>query len=280
MSFDDWLPGNAFRQGAAFWRSVLPQLAEPAAAGMAQIADLYGFSPASTVRELLGLVESQLRGRRLELAVGDSEVELTIEELASDTPPLGPPIGQFGHLQIRMTDIGWDGGHLSALTVRLRNLHVQPGDPPLLVAAPIEVEAVINQDDLDGLLGEHASRVRVELIDGEVLARVVGREGLGHLAIDIAAEGSQLALRPRSATFGKVTHLRLPGRYLPSLKVDVGAVVPDLLVVGVEVHDATLIVRGVIPERSVAAGATRLDGIIKRLRSFTGTRLVLPNADS
>lgn len=277
MSFDDWLPGNAFRQGAAFWRSVLPQLAEPAAAGMAQIADLYGFSPASTVRELLGLVESQLRGRRLQLAVGEAEVELTIEELASDTPPLGPPLGQFGHLQIRAADVSWDGGHLSALTVRLRNLHVQPGDPPLLVAAPIEVEAVINQDDLDGLLGEHAPGVRVELVDGEVRARVAGREGLGHLAIDIAAEGSQLVLRPRSAAFGKAPPLRLPGRFLPSLKVDAAAVVPDLLVVGVEVEESTVIVRGVIPERRVPAGATRLDGIIKRLRSFTGTRFELPD---
>lgn len=279
MSFDYWLPGNAFRQGAAFWRSVLPQLAEPAAAGMAQIADLYGFSPAATVRELLGLVESQLRGRRLRLAVGDAEVELTIEELAGDAPPLGPPIGQFGHLQIRATDVGWDGGHLSALTVQLRNLHVQPGDPPLLVAAPIEVEAVVDQDDLDGLLGEHAPRVHVEVIDGQVLARVVGREGLGHLAIDIAAEGSQLVLRPRSATLGRTTRLPLPGRFLPFLKVDAAAVMPDLLVVDVEVKDATVIVRGVIPERSVAAGATRLDDVIRRLRSFTGTRLVLPDDD-
>ncbi len=279
MPFDDWLPGNALRQSAAFWRSVLPQMAEPAAAGMSQIADLYGFSPAGTVRELLRLVESKLRGHRLELVVGDAEVELTVQELAGDAPPLGPTIGQFGTVQVVASEVSWGTGHLSQLTVQLRNLHVQPGDPAVLVSAPIEIEATIDQDDLDTLLRGHPSRVGVEVVGGEVLAFLVGREGLGHVAVDVAAEGSNLVLRPRSATLGRGTSLPLPGRFLPSARVDVSTIVADVQLVDVEVADTTVVVRGLVPERHVPVSASGLDGLARRLRNFTGGRLVVPPTD-
>ncbi len=276
MPLEDWMPGEALRQSAAFWRGVLPQIAEPVGAGMAQMAELYGFSPAATLKDLLALVESRLAGERVELVVGDRSVTLTFGELRGRAVPLGPSVGQFGDIEVVAHDVRWDGGRLQRLRLRLRNVHLQPGDPAQLVAAPVDVEATLGQDDLAELLAAHTDRVHVDVADGVLAVRLTGREQVGRLEASVEARGNHLVVVPRCAVVGGAARLPLPGRFLPDLHLSTTEVVPDLQLGEASVEGATIVARGWIPERRVAVDARLLDQVRRRLRGFAGSRLVLP----
>lgn len=265
------------REGVSRWRSLMPQLAEPLAAGMAQIADLYGFSPASTVREVLSLTSERLRGRDLTLRFGAAEVRLVLEELRGAAPPLGPPIGQFGDIEADLVDVRWGNeGRLDRVAVRARNVHVQPGTPAVVVAAPVEVRAVVGQETLDQLVAAAAPRIAVELGGDTARARWVGRERLGHVEVEGRTEGDDVVLVPTAAVVGESRRLRVPPRVAPRIRIPV----PDALRSGrigeVAVAGGELVVSGSLAEWREPVTPLQLEQIIRGIRTFTGTVLSLP----
>jgi hypothetical protein len=156
-------------------------------------------------------------------------------------------------------------------------VHVQPGSPPTVVAAPVRVEATFDQAAVDEAVAEHTELATVELTgDGRVRAALAQRSGWGHIDLVPRVEGPNLVLQPDAVVVRGWDRLSGLARRLPPVRIRLPEVLAGAHVSGVAVAPGRLVVHAVLEEWREPVTAGQLDQLVRRVQRFTGTLLEIP----
>ncbi|OBK20558.1 hypothetical protein A5634_12565 [Mycobacterium asiaticum] len=256
LRWDD--PFRALEMLASLWSSSgLPAVG----AGAAQAV-------AVPYRTLFATLQQLLVGKDVTVRIGDHDVKLTVTELESELDPQGLPVGQLGEVRVAARDIRWDDRgseqRLQSAVAVLRNVHIRPGVPPLVVAAPTELTTELPKDIFDDVLEQAAPQLRSESgEDGTARLRWARRPGWGGLEVDADVVGSTLWLRPR-AIVTKQRRWKLPVR-TPAYQVPLPELPHGLMITHVELVPNSLHVSGLLPEWRMELPLRALEDLITQL---------------
>lgn len=151
LRWDD--PFRALDMLASLWSSTGMSLVS---AGAAQAV-------AAPYRTLFTTLQQLLIGKEVTVRIGDHDVVLTVTELDSALEPQGLAVGQLGEVRVAARGISWDQHHLHSAVAVLRNVHIRPGVPPLVIAAPVELSSALPTEIFDDVLRQATPQLRGEL---------------------------------------------------------------------------------------------------------------------
>jgi hypothetical protein len=277
---DGSIGGRIFREGLGFWRDVAP-LAEPYARGVGQLADLFGFTPSAILQQVVTAAGAELIGRPVEIDVGTATVSLVPRAVDLESSTLGPAIGQLGDLELVASDLHWNGLTVERATARLRNVHLQPASTPVLVAAPIEFEIVLDETEVRRIARSTSVGTRVEVIlDDDVASiRPLKRRGLGRVDVVLEPSPRHINLVVERVHAADRWHIGRGLGALPRLRLPL----PDVLhnrVHAVDVENGQVILRGHVAEWREPVGPAQLEQLVDRLTAFDGGVLRVPREPS
>ena len=252
LRWDD--PFRALDMLGSLWSSTgLPSVS----AGAAQAV-------AAPYRTLFTTLQQLLVGKRVTVRLGSDDVVLTVTELESALEPRGLAVGQLGEVRVAARDIRWDQHRLRHAVAVLRNVHIRPGVPPLVIAAPTELSCSLPGKIFDDVLHPAAPQLLAELrADGTARLRWARRPGWGSLEVDAEVVGTRLWLRPRALITGQ-RRWTLPTR-TPAYQVPLPDLPHGLLVTGVSLGSDSLQLSALLPEWRMELPLRHLEEIISQL---------------
>jgi hypothetical protein len=265
LRWDD--PFRALEMLSSLWSSAgLPSVS----AGAAQAV-------AIPYRTLFTALQQLLVGKEVTVRLGDQDVVLTVTELDAALEPQGLAVGQLGEVRVAARDISWDQQRLQHAVAVLSNVHIRPGVPPVLVAAPVKLSSTLAAEVFDDVLRQAAPQLRTELReDGTAQLRWGRQPGWAGLQVDVDVEGKTLLLRPRALTAGQ-RRWALPAR-TPAYRVPLPELPHELLVTDVSLGPDSLQLSALLPEWRMELPPRYLEDVITRLsqgaRSFAWPSLL------
>lgn len=225
-----------------------------------------GAAQAATVpyRTLFVTLQQLLIGTEVTVRMGDRDVQLTVTELDSELEPQGLAVGQLGDVRVAACNIKWDEHHLQRAVAVLQNVHIRPGMPPLVVAAPVQLSSAVPATTFNEALRLAVPRLRGELRqDGTARVRWARQPRWGGLEVDVDVVGSTLWLRPLAIVIF-ARRWTLPRR-LPAYQVPLPELPHGLLITGVSIGLDTLQLSGVLPRWQTEFPLKHLEQLIIRL---------------
>jgi len=221
-------------------------------------------------RTLFTTLQQLLVGKRVTIGMGDHDVTLTVTELDSELEPRGLAVGQLGEVRVAACDIEW-GQHaqhrLQRAVAVLRNVHIRPGVPPLVIAAPVELSTALPAKVFDDMLRQAAPWLHAQL-NAESTAQLhwARRPGWGSLEVDVDVAGTTLWVRPRALVTGltKQRRWRLPRR-TPAHPLPLPDLPHGLLVTDVTLAVDSLQISGLLPEWRMDLPLRHLEDVISQL---------------
>ncbi|MGO9158478.1 hypothetical protein [Mycobacterium sp.] len=268
LRWDD--PLRALEMLGSLWSSTgLPSVT----AGAAQAV-------AAPYRTLFTTLQQLLVGKRVTIRMGEHDVTLTVTELDSELEARGLAVGQLGEVRVAACDIEWGDQHLRRAVAVLRNVHILPGVPPVVIASPIRLSTTVPAQILDDMLRQAAPRLHAQL-NGDSTAQLhwARRPGWGSLEVDVDVVGMTLWVRPRALVTGLTRQRRwkLPGR-TPAHPVPLPDLPHGLLVTGVTLGLDSLEISALLPEWRMDLPLRHLEDVISQLSqgalSFTWPSLL------
>jgi hypothetical protein len=215
-------------------------------------------------RTLFTTFQQLLVGKRITVQMGNTDVRLTVTELESELESSSLAVGQLGEVRVAACDIEWDDNRLEHAVAVLHNVHIRPGVPPVVVAAPIELSSTVPGELFDDVLNQAAPQLRAELReDGSARLQWARRPTWGSLEVDAEVVGSTLWLRPRALLAG-TRRWKLPAR-TPARPVPLPDLPHGLLVTGVTLGSDTLELSALLPEWRMEVPLKYLEDLISRL---------------
>lgn len=219
-------------------------------------------------RSLFTTLQRQLVGREITARVGDHDVTLTVTEFDSPLDPRGLAMGQFGEVRLAARDITWDRHRLDHVTALLENVHVRPGAPAVLVAAPVTLSAELSAEAVYPVLHQAVPRVRGELgPDGTARLRWARRPHWGALEVGVSVAGSTLWFKPQALLIRR-RRWALPG-WIPSYPVRLPALPRGLTVTGAGIDVETLRWSGLLPQWRIEL--PQVDDLLRYVSGRAGT---------
>jgi hypothetical protein len=237
-----------------------------------------GAGAAAPYRTLFTTLQRLLVGREMTVQVDRHDVALTLTQFDSPLDPRALAVGQLGEVRLAARDMRWDQHRFDRVNAVLHNVHVRPGMPPALVAAPVELSLMPPTELVDVVLRQVAPQLCSELgVDGSARLHWSRRPGWGSLEIDVAPVGSTLWLKPR-VLITRRRRWRLPAR-IPAYPVPLPDLPRGLLVTGVSFGADSLQLSGLLPEWRMNLPLKRLEEVINQSSRRTGAlRLAWPLA--
>jgi hypothetical protein len=228
---------------------------------------------AAAYRTLFMTVRRLVVGRRLTIQLDDGVVTLTVTEFDSRLDIRRLSVGQLNDVRLAVRDIRWDGKQFDHATAVLRNVHMRPTAPPVLVAAPVELTLKVPTAALDELFAWAAPRLSGEVgSDGIARMRLARRPLLGHMEVDARLDGSTLWLKPRGLVVRR-SRWTLPNR-TPSYPVRLPELPHGLQLTGIGFEPDVVCLSGTVSEWQMDVPRKRLEDIINQL-SVAGVPLNL-----
>jgi len=256
LRWDD--PVRALDALASLWSSSgLPSVG----AGAAQAV-------AAPYRTLFATLQQLLVGKEVTVGRGgqggDQNVVLTVTELDSALEPQGLAVGQLGEVRVAARDIRWHDQRLRHGIAVLHNVHIRPGVPPVVVAAPVTLSSALPAKIFDDAVRQAVPQLRGELReDGTARLRWGRQQGWGGLEVDVDAVGKALWLRPRAVVAGQ-RRWQLPAR-TPAYRIALPELPLGLLVTDVSLGAGALQVSALLPEWRMDLPLRHLEDVITRL---------------
>jgi hypothetical protein len=219
---------------------------------------------AAAYRTLFLTLRRLVVGRTLGVRLDEGDITLTVTEFDSRLDIRGLSVGQLNDVRLAARDIRWGGNKLDKATAVLHNVHLRPGAPPTLVAAPVELSLEMPADTLDDLFRLAAPRLAGEIgPDGVARLRLARRPGLGHLEVDAHLDGSTLWLKPRVLEL-RGRRLRLPAR-TPAHHTHLPELPHGLQLTEISFGPDALLLSGSLPEWHINVPRKRLEDVINQL---------------
>lgn len=214
-------------------------------------------------RTLFLTLQQLLVGKEITVRIGEHDVVLTVTELDSELDPTGLAVGQLGQVRLAARDIQWDQYLLQRADAVLDNVHIRPGVPPVVVAAPTRLSSQLPAAILVELLSEAAPQLRSELFDDGARLRWARRPGWGGVDVDVDVMGTTLWLRPRAVVTGQrrwSLPLRTPGYQVPLPELPHG-----MLLTGAHLELDSLHLSALLPEWRMELPLRHLEEVISQL---------------
>ncbi|MEZ5282860.1 MAG: hypothetical protein R2770_20570 [Acidimicrobiales bacterium] len=265
----DWL-----RDSMAMWRDIVPGIAEPMTAGMIQMADVFGVSPAKVFAELVAAARSDLVGKELSVEVGSTRVDLVLDDITTEVHSLGPAVGQFGDITLSAHDVLLHGVRIAQAKVGLQNVHLRPGTPMVLVAAPVQVEVRLAEAVVAALVSDADVGVSFEIVDAKPRVRSLGRPAMGYLEVELAPAVDHVMISAVAASNDR-WRLERGLRRLPSVRFDLPRELRGVIK-HIEVEGDGVVLRGNFDQLAEPVSRAQIDQVLRRLQTFTGDRLRIP----
>ncbi|OBI80656.1 hypothetical protein [Mycobacterium sp. 1245805.9] len=223
---------------------------------------------AAPYRTLFTSLQQLLVGKQVTVRLGEQDVVLTVTELDSALEPQGLAVGQLGEVRVAARDISWGDQRLQHAVAVLHNVHIRPGVPPVVVAAPVTLSSALPPGIFDDVVRQAVPQLRGELSeDGTARLRWGRQPGWGGLDVDLDVVGKTLWLRPRAVMAG---HRRwpLPAR-TPAYRVPLPELPHELLVTDVSLGQDSLEISALLPEWRMDLPPRNLEDLITRLSQGT-----------
>ena len=220
-------------------------------------------------RTLFTTLRRLIVGRTLSVQIEEGELSLTVTEFDSNLDMLGLSVGQLGDVRIVAKDLCWDTVEFDHAVATLHNVHLRPGTPPVLVAAPVELSLDLPASILQELI-RWTMPTFVGGVGDDGVARLhwARRPGLANLEVDARLDGSTLWLKPRGFAVLR-RRLPLPAR-APAYPVRLPKLPHGLQLTGVTFDAGVLHVSGTVPEWRMDIPRARVEDIINQLSAMSG----------
>jgi hypothetical protein len=155
----------------------------------------------------------------------------------------------------------WGGQEFERLEVQVRNVHLRPGARPLLVVAPVLVEAFVTVEAASRFLASVSSLLELIVSDGVPQVGVIGAPWL-RFEVETGAGGESLRVQPRALRlFDQRLALWSPAFHLPVPSLPSGIVLTS-----VEAAAGGFTVRGVLSEWQRSVAREDLDKLLTVIR--------------
>lgn len=221
---------------------------------------------AAAYRTLFITVRRLVVGRTLSVRLDDGDITLTVTEFDSRLDLAALAVGQLDNIRLVATDLRWQNSRFTGAAVTLHNVHLRPGAPPVLVAAPVDVSVELPTSALDDLFAWAMPRLAGE-VGSDAVARLrwARRPTLGYLEVDVRLGGSTLWLKPRGLV-SRRRRWRLPER-VPPYPVALPELPHGLQLTGITFGPGCLRLTGILPEWRMDLPRAGLEDILSQLNS-------------
>ncbi|WP_323055562.1 hypothetical protein [Mycobacterium pinniadriaticum] len=215
-------------------------------------------------RTMFMTVKRLVVGRTLTVRLDSGDITLTVTEFDSRLDVRRLAVGQLNDVRLTATDICWQERYFERATVVLHNLHLRPGVPPVLVAAPVEVSMEVSTHVLDDVFSDTLPRLSGQVDDdGVARLRWARRPGLGSVEVDVKLDGSTLWLHPRAVRTRR-RRWALPTR-IPAYPVRLPELASGLALTSLSFGPGALHLTGTLPEWRAEAPRARVEDVLTQL---------------
>ncbi len=184
-----------------------------------------------------------LTGKQRTFRFSGRDLTLTVDDISIQGVDLARMVGQYGLVGVTARDVRWGGLELERMEVQARNVHLRPGVPPTLVAAPVLVEGFVSAAAASRRLAATSGLLELVLLDDVPQIGLVGAPWV-RLEVQPGAEGRSVLARPRALRVGE-WRLPLPS---PAFSLAVPDLPDGLLLTSVEPAPGGFVVRGTLGE--------------------------------
>lgn len=215
---------------------------------------------AAAYRTVFLTVKRLVVGRRMTLQADGDDITMTVSEFDSRLDVRRLSVGQLDDLHVAAVDIAWQSAMFAHASAVLRNVHVRPGTPPTVVAAPVHLTLDVPTAALDHLFLMMVPRFTGTVgDDGVARLRWARRPRLGQVEVDADLDGSTLVLKPRAVTV-RQRRWQLPPR-TPAYRLQMPALPHGLQVTDVQFEPGLLRLSGTLPEWQMELTRRLLDRV-------------------
>ncbi|MBV8350483.1 MAG: hypothetical protein JOZ49_24140 [Mycolicibacterium sp.] len=205
-------------------------------------------------------------GRGLKIRFDSHDLKLTVTEFDARLDLRGLAVGQLGDVLVVARDIRWAHYRFDQGMAVLHNVHLRPGAPTEMVAAPVELKLKLPAEIFEDLVRAAQPRLTVEVgDDGTARLRSARHPGWGHVEVDVRVVGTALWLTPRAVAAGR-TRWPLPGK-MPIYPIELPGIPNGLVITEVQLQSRSVLVHGVLPEWHADMPLGRLEDIVFQLSS-------------
>lgn len=215
-------------------------------------------------RTLFTTVRRLVVGRTLTVRLDSGDMTLTVTELESRLDIRRLAVGQLNDVHLAATEISWGQRTFKDVRLVLRNVHVRPGVPPVLVAAPVDLTLDMSSQTLGDVLGVAFPRLAGHVgDDGVAWLTWARRPGAGGVEVEVVVDGTTLLLHPRAVRVGR-RRWRLPAR-IPAYPVRLPDLGGGLTLTGISLGPGTVNLSGSLPEWRAEIPRTRVEDVLTQL---------------
>ena len=226
------------------------------------------FGPATVLRTLFDTVRRLLVGRQVTVREGQTAITLRLTEVDADLDPLRLSVGQLGDVRLVGEDVRWGDHTLDRVVVTLGNVHLRPGDVPVLVAAPVDLEVTVAAGVVTGLVRDRVPWLLAAVDEDAVPTLRLRRwPALAHVEVEVRPDGSHLWIRPRAIVVrGRRWE---PGRRVPAVPVRLSPLPADAQLTGIRPGPGVVHLTATVPAWRKRVPLGRLENLIAQIRSAT-----------
>ena len=203
-----------------------------------------GLLPGDPFTAVVDAARNWLISRKRTFTFAGSELTLTLEDLSVEGSDLARAVGQYGHVNMLARDVEWAGYRLERLEIQARNVHLRPGTKPVLVAAPIYVEAFVSAAAASRWLAAASPRLELAMHKGVPQVGLIGAPWV-RLEVEAGTDGRSVRVVPRAVHLLD-QRLSLPG--VPAFHVPLPELPFDVMLTAVEPAPGGFLMHGVLPE--------------------------------
>lgn len=215
-------------------------------------------------RTLFITIKRLVVGRTLTVRLDSGDMTLTITEFDSRLDVRRLAVGQLNDVHLAASDIGWEQRRFDDARLVLRNVHVRPGVPPVLVAAPVEITLEMSSQALTEVVGFTFPRLAAHVgEDGVARLTWARRPGLGWVEVGVQVDGTTLLLHPRVVQLGR-RRWRLPTR-VPAYPVALPELGSGLTLTDLSLGPGTVTLSGSLPEWRAEVPRARVEDVLTQL---------------
>lgn len=209
-------------------------------------------------------VKRLIVGRRLTVKLDGGDMAVTITEFDSRLDLGKLAFGQLNDVKVSASEIVWNQKTFERIDLILHNVHLRPGVPPILVAAPVDVTIEVPTRALNEFIGDALPHISVH-VDDEGIARLrwAGRPGVGSVEVDTVLDGTTLWLTPRVLHVGR-RRFGLPNR-TPSYPVQLPELASGLTLTDVTLGSNVVHLTGTLPQWQADVPRARVEDLLTQL---------------
>jgi hypothetical protein len=218
--------------------------------------------PGDPFTAIMDAARGWLIEKKRTLRFSGRDMTLVLSDLSVEGSDLGRVVGQYGQVRISARDVEWGGYQLGRMEIQARNVHLRPGTRPVLVVAPVLIEAFVSASVASGWLASVSPRLQLTLKVGVPQVGLAGAPW-ARLEVEAGGEGRSIRIRPRALHLGeRRLSLRSPAFHvaLPPL--------PDgVMLTSVEPAPGGFVLRGMLSEWQRSLSRSDIDRLLAGMRA-------------